>query len=261
MKPLIGMISFNREQETLATLNSLAATGALTEAEVLVWDNGSTDGTQEALLQAVEFGTLQRDQLWLSPENFGCPKALNAILWARRKPGQHFIKVDNDVELITPHWVRQLCAFLDDHPDVAMASPWYREMGDAPGRVVRTFPGWIEVFPVVGHTVIHQGRFLDETGYFDVLGPDHLYGFEDNLMCHRAGAAGLKCAVVRGVELKNLQRHNSMDVAKKQGAKIEDHKQHVARLRPRYEQRIWQIRAAKGLYHVGPEGEQHEPNH
>jgi len=259
MKPLIAMITYNRKRETVETLNALAATGALREAELQIWDNGSTDGTAEALLQAVEFGTIRRDQLFLSRENLGCPRALNVILWTCREPGQHFIKVDNDVELLMPGWVGKLVRFLDEHPDVAMASPWYRELETSnQGRMVDLHNGWIEMFPIVGHCCIHRGEFLDQTGYFDVLASDHLYGFEDLLMCHRAGAMGKRCAVVQGIELRNLQRRNSLDVAKQLGAKVEARDEHVERLRPEYNRRIRRIVSARGLYYVGPNGQDDE---
>lgn len=255
MKPLLSVISYNRADETLATLRSLQATGAFDDADVMVWDNGSTDGTAEKLRNLVQGGFIEWDRIFLSQENIGCPRALNAILHLWRRPGQHFIKVDNDVVLETDNWVIKLVAFLEEQHNVALASAWYDELSDESqrGRFTARRDGWLEAFPIVGHCVIHRGSFLDRTGYFDVLAPDHLYGFEDVLMAHRAAAMGLKCAVLPEVRLRNIQRHNSLDVAEHEG---ERHRKHVERLRPEYEQRIRCVHRERGCYEAGADGQE-----
>jgi len=228
-------------------------TGALEDADYVVWDNGSVDGTPDMLRGMVQSGFLGWDRVFLSQENIGCPRALNAILHSWRRPGQHFIKVDNDVVLETPDWVIKLVAFLEEHPDVALASAWYDELKDESqhGRFKAKHDGWFETFPIVGHCAIHRGSFLDRTGYFDVLAPDHLYGFEDVLMAHRAAAMKLKCAVVPEVRLTNIQRHSSLDTGEHDG---EGTREHVERLRPEYERRIHWIHALAGRYVVSPNG-------
>lgn len=253
MKPLLSVISYNRMRETFETLRSLSETGAFEDADVVVWDNGSVDGTPEKLRCAVQDGLLDWDRVFLSYENVGCPRALNYILHAWRRPGQHFIKVDNDVMLETPDWVIKLVAFLEEYPDVAMASAWYDELNDESqrGRFKARHSGWFEAFPIVGHCVIHRGSFLDHTGYFDVLALDHLYGFEDTLMAHRAAAMRFKCAVLPEVRLTNIQRHSSLDTGEHEGERTRDH---VERLRPEYERRIHWVHALTGRYVVSPSG-------
>jgi hypothetical protein len=254
MRPLLSVISYNRRVETLATLRSLQATGAFDEAEVVVWDNGSVDGTADVLRGLVTEGLLPADRVTLSRENVGCPRALNAILHAWRRPGQHYIKVDNEVVLETEGWVARLVAFLEQHPDVALASPWYDELTDERrhGRTMAAHDRWLEVFPVVGHCVIHRGSFLDRAGYFDVLAPDHLYGFEDLLMAHRASVMRYKCVVARGVRLRNVQRHSSLCTREHTGEGLQEH---VARLRPAYNRRVAQIGMLRDRYRVGPDGQ------
>lgn len=255
MKPLLSVISYNRCYETYQTLWSLATTGALADAEYVVWDNGSVDDTRDMLRDLEELGILDWDRVFLSQENIGCPQALNRIMRSYRKPGQHFIKVDNDVVLETNGWVNKLVAFLEEHEQVAMASAWYDELKDESqqGRIKVRHDGWIEAFPVVGHCVIHRGSFLDYTGYFDVLAPDHLYGFEDVLMAHRAAAMRLKCAIVQDVRLRNIQRHSSLDQSEHDGERT---REHVERLRSEYERRVRFIHMRFGRYHIGPDGEE-----
>ena len=257
MKPLLSVICYNRKALTIQTLESLRETGALHQAEVVVFDNASIDGTWQALV-AFNAG-LGEESVYLhrSHVNIGCPKALNWVLAHKSRPGQHFIKVDNDVVLTTPDWVLHLSDFLEHEPSVAMVGPWYRELEtDTQGRIINYHRGWWEIFPIIGHCVMHRGKLLNETGYFDVLADDHLYGFEDLLMAHRAGAAGYKCAVYRPTELVNIQRHNSLDPGAGSIHDGESREDHIARLRPEYERRRNQIHHRHGLYRVGPDGQE-----
>ena len=254
MKPLLSVICYNRIHETQRTVRSLRETGAFDQADVVIWDNGSVDGVGEWLDAQVAHGQLTEDQVIRSPENVGCPRALNAILEHYRRPGQHFIKVDNDLVFQTPGWVEMLCGFLDSHPDVAMVGPWYADLSSRPERIVADRGGWQVVLPVIGHCVVHRGSFLDRTGYFDVLAGDHLYGFEDNLMARRAAAAGCRCAVFKAVTLENIQRHNSLDPGCGSVHYGERCRDHVDRLRPEYELRLARIRLLSGAYVVGRDG-------
>lgn len=243
VKPLLSVTPYNRMSETMRTLTSLARTGTMEQAEVVIWDNASADGTAEMLTCLVQAGALRDATVLLHHENVGCPRALNMILQEFRKPGQDFIKVDNDVEILTPDWVIHLAAFLIEHPEVGICGPWYSEIETAnQGRTIAEHDGWIEIFPYIGHCVMHRADILDRTGYFDLLAPDHLYGFEDLLMCDRSGRLGYKCAVVRGVEVKMIQRHSSLDVGKEYGTNEESQREHIDRLRPEYGRRkgiIW----------------------
>jgi GT2 family glycosyltransferase len=252
MKPLIIVISYNRLRETQETIAGLKRTGAFDEGEVFVFDNGSIDGTERWLHEQVVAGELPGDRVWVNKENIGCPQALNRVMAHARGPGQDVIKVDNDVVLERPGWVGYLQRFLEEHPEVGLVGPVYRELREEnQGRVRCRHDGWLEVFPLVGHCVMHRGELLEETGFFDVLRDDHLYGFEDNLMCHRAGVWGYKCAVSLGVSLRNIQRHNSLDRKEHRGERC---REHVERMRPYYEQRVKAVhRLGKG-YYVGRDG-------
>lgn len=253
MKPLLSVICYNRKDLTLRTLHGLQEMGAFEQAEVVIWDNASADGTFEMLQGMAYLGQLDGERIWSHLENIGCPQALNWILACWRKPGQHFIKVDNDVVLQTLGWVDTLCTFFDAHPDVVLAGPWYEELLTAnQGRIVADHGDWLEVFPIIGHCVAHRGAFLDQAGFFDVLADDHLYGFEDNLMAHRAGAAGYKCAVLKTVTLQNIQRHSSLD---HETHTSERREAHVCRLRPEYERRVHLVHKYGASYHVNERGQ------
>lgn len=251
MKPLLIMVTYNRKTVTALSIASLMRTMAFEQAEVVIFDNGSMDGTTEML--KIMINGQPPETLEFHPENIGCPRALNWVMKERRKPGQAVIKVDNDVQLVTPGWVRKLDEFSERYRDVAMVGPWYDGMAD--GRHSR-YRGdeWVEVFPLMGHCVYHAGWFLDKTGYFDVLSEDHLYGFEDLLMCHRAAAMRYRTGAMKDIFLLNLQRHNSLDVGRGHGANHEGRNDHVARLRPLYNHRVSLIRQYGSKYVVNESG-------
>jgi len=245
-KPLIIVTVYNRAAETEMTLRSLVDTGAAADGEIMIYDNASTDGATDVVWDYVMTGS---SLAFFGHENIGCPRALNKIIAECRKPGQPVIKVDNDVQFLTDGWVRKLLEFSAAHPDVALVSPWYDEI--IAGRYAEDRGDWIEIFPLMGHCVYHAGDFLDQTGYFDVLSPDHLYGFEDLLMCHRAVRSGYKCGACKQVHLENIQRKNSLDVDEA----TEGRQAHVGRLRKYYNARVRLTDVLRDRYKVDSHGQ------
>jgi len=174
---------------------------------------------------------------------------------AERKAGQPFIKLDNDVVLRTSGWVAIMAAFLAEHPEVAMVSPWYEELETSnQGRIGKDHGDWLEIFPVIGHCCWHTGDFMDQAEFFDVLGEEHLYGFEDLLMAHRAGALGYKCAVLKTVRCNMIQRWNSLDVAREAGKTRQGRSEHVEAWRLLYNKRRSMIKELGNQYAVDREG-------
>ena len=92
MKPLLSVITYNRKAETLRTIGALQDTVAMEQAEVVIWDNGSVDGTSATLWEMETSGKLGACHVISYGSNVGCPRALNHILVSWREPGQHFIK-------------------------------------------------------------------------------------------------------------------------------------------------------------------------
>lgn len=252
MKPLLCIPVFGREKETRLTIESLIQTRAISACEIVLWDNGSTEDLEAHMLdlqetwEGVQYKTLGR--------NIGCPRALNEVL-AERMPGQPFIKLDNDVVLETPDWVALMAAFMAEHPEIAMVSPWYEELETSnQGRIVQDHGDWLEIFPVIGHCCWHAGGFMDQVEFFDVLGEGHLYGFEDLLMAHRAGTLGYKCAVLKTVACRMIQRWNSLDVAREAGRVDQGRSEHVEAWRLFYNKRRSMIKELGDQYIVDREG-------
>jgi glycosyltransferase involved in cell wall biosynthesis len=254
--PLSIITTFNRLDLTKRTLAALEETTDLREIELVIVDNGSTDGTPEYLVawaSLQETGPHLADSIIVlpSPENMGCPQALNFALEHYRQWGQSVIKLDNDVLILTPEWVEKVRGLVAEREAggnrVAMVGAWYP--GVLKGRLLETV-GEHEgkplhrASPIIGHLVWHTGAFMDAVGYFDVLADDHLYGFEDLLLSHKASAMGWETLVWEGWRIGNIQRHSAL------GGRPDDH---VRVMRPLYSKRVTALIKGGSIW-TGPDG-------
>jgi hypothetical protein len=90
------MVTYNRLDYTRRALPALLASQGVS-AEFVVWDNASTDGTREWLVETV--GSDPRVTLILARSNLGCVEPMNVSWGAARTP--FVAKVDNDT-LVPP---------------------------------------------------------------------------------------------------------------------------------------------------------------
>ena len=248
MNPLIVMTTFGRPRETAATLEALVETTDFHQVEIVMVDNGSSD----EMVNEIEgwFGKhVLAGAFYPLPTNIGCPAALNFALRCNRARGQAVVKLDNDVRILTPGWVDRVRWKVEKRQArgqaVAMVGAYYD--GVLEGRLLETLPMPIAmrgnapslhlVFPVIGHCVWHTGAFMDAVGYFDVLADDHLYGFEDLILSHKARAMGWETLVWEMWRIENVQRHSALG-QEAQG-------EHVEKMRPLYDRRCRDLKAGR----------------
>lgn len=243
MKPLIVITVFNRARETRETLQALEATTDLNEVEIVIVDNHSIDGASETVDEWVARHLAKKIRVLHLKTNIGCPRALNLAL-AARKAGQAVVKLDNDVRITTPGWVdaiRSLIAerFVQGRP-MAMIGAQYDGALDMRLMGQETFSGMplYHVRPIIGHAVWHTGAFMDLVGCFDVLAEDHLYGFEDLILSHKASRIAWDTLVWDGWQIENLQRRNSLG---------SERNTHVEAMRPLYERRVNELTRSESL--------------
>ncbi len=121
--PLVSVITLahNKLAVTRRCLNSLLGTvGAAAAWELIVVDNGCTDGTgawlKEFRAQAAAVGvevTVLRNE-----SNLGCSTARNEAVAAAR--GEHLVFIDNDVALRSGNWLSVLSQALLTLPSASM---------------------------------------------------------------------------------------------------------------------------------------------
>jgi GT2 family glycosyltransferase len=119
------MLTLDQSAKTLACLESLAALGD-PPFHVVVWDNGSKDGTQQMVEEAHSEVIFHH-----CGENLGVASGRNAgaDLARSRLDPEFLLFLDNDM-LVTEGFVRELVAALDADPRVGQAQSKLRFMDD-----------------------------------------------------------------------------------------------------------------------------------
>jgi GT2 family glycosyltransferase len=201
------MITYNRLEETRQTVESLYNSSSIADVDFHILDNGSTEIGMLDYLRS-----LTNVNLHLQDKNIGCPKGLNLIL-SLRQPSQHFIKIDNDVKVTTQDWLDKWLTLISEEEDVVLIGGYYKKAfyyeRFKEWRQTKSGSRWAFVYPIMGRFMFHRGSFMDKVGYFDVLAENHVYGYEDLLICLKAQSMGKFTAVLPSVEIKHLQMIDS----------------------------------------------------
>jgi glycosyltransferase involved in cell wall biosynthesis len=116
--------AFNREEYICTAIDSLLAQ-QYTDLEILVVDDGSTDGTAAA----IEKFTDPRVRLVRNPRNLGIPATRNRGLELAR--GEFIALLDSD-DYAYPQRIGRQVTFLDRHPEIVQVGSWCSHM-DAKG--------------------------------------------------------------------------------------------------------------------------------
>ncbi len=174
--------------------------------EVIVADNGSTDGSLELLA---------RDYAWVRVlplgENQGFAGACNAGMRAAR--GEFVILLNNDTEA-DPHWLEEVVATFQRYPEAGIvaskmllfdrrdtlhtAGDFYR-MDGTPGnrgvwqKDVGQYDREEHVFSACGGSAAYRKATLDQVGLLD---EDFFFSCEDVDLAWRAQLAGWRCVYV-----------------------------------------------------------------
>lgn len=110
----ILIVTWNSWGDLKRCLESIASSDA-GESEVLVFDNGSVDGTPALVREHFPYVRLEQ-----SPTNLGLPPAVNRGLTLARSDYVMLLDVDTEVQ---PGTARRLLGFLHQRPDVALVAP------------------------------------------------------------------------------------------------------------------------------------------
>jgi len=179
---------FNQLSYTVGCLESLNTAG-IPDSQIIVVDNGSTDGTDQFLAARSELRVIR------NPQNRGCGFAWNQ--GAQASSALWTVVLNNDV-LIAPGWIEGLIGFAEEE-QIDVVSPAMCE-----GEHNYDLPKHAEVFirrmskvrrPGIASGVcfmVHR-RVFNAVGFFDddpLLG-----GYEDDEFFRRARQAGFRLAV------------------------------------------------------------------
>ena len=115
MKVSIVILSWNAENLLQQFLPSVVQNSTANDVEVVVADNGSTDGTLALL--ASQFPSVRVISFdW----NYGFAEGYNRAL--AQVDAEYAVLLNDDVE-VSPNWLEPLISFMDAHPDHAACQP------------------------------------------------------------------------------------------------------------------------------------------
>lgn len=134
------LLTWNSERYVERCLASLLADldGAGLSFEVLLIDNGSTDGTLAALSR------LARPELTVIPLGHNTGTTFSRNIGLRMARGEFVAILDSDIELREPGTLARLLQFLHSSPDTGIVAPQLRFPS---GRYQKT----VDIFPTLTH--------------------------------------------------------------------------------------------------------------
>ncbi|MBI4563250.1 MAG: glycosyltransferase family 2 protein [Planctomycetes bacterium] len=222
------MVTLNGKDMTLECLKSVPPSAKGLAVEVLVVDNGSTDGTPAAVAAA-----FPNVRIIENGSNRGYAAAANQGM--REASGRTFVLLNNDARL-PEGGLAALVHFLRAHPETAVAGP---QLIHEDGRLQHSFdtepclatellnksllrrclPGSFpsklqartqpfDVASVVGACMAVRREAAERLGLFD---EGYFYLYEETDFCRRARGSGwgVKChPAIRVVHLQGRTRHN-----------------------------------------------------
>lgn len=198
-----------RTELTRRTLESLTFTLDLTRHRVFLIDNASCEATKE-LLRAYS-----REYTVITNEtNIGTAEAIN-LAWRHRKPGEHAVKMDNDVIIYSQTWADELEEAIRRDPKAGIVglkrkdcieTPWRDDWYKSSLFMFPHVPGerWMlgeKVNHVMGTCQMYNSALLDRIGY---LYQPRLYGFDDALAAVRCQLAGFYSAFLPHIEIDHI---------------------------------------------------------
>ncbi len=200
------------------TLDSLLQTVDFTRHRMFIIVNQATEESTEHLLafqKALPFPDSLESIIWL-PENIGTARAINKA-WALRLPGEHAIKMDDDVVVHRAGWVDEMEESIERANRIGIIGLKRKDLLESPNRpsgdpfrsMLAEVPHttgqknlYIEIVEhVMGTCQMYSAALLDKIGYLYQPG---LYGYDDSLAATRCKKSGFMSCFLCGVEIDHI---------------------------------------------------------
>jgi GT2 family glycosyltransferase len=153
----VVIVNWNAKAFLTSCLESLTKQETASEVEIIVVDNGSADGSPEAVEE--RFGQVKLIRL---QENVGFAKANN--IGIGESSGEYICLSNSDVEA-TDACIDTMCSYMRSHPRVGMLGPKVLNSDLTIQSSCRTFPSlWNNLCPALGVTTLfpHSRFFAGE---------------------------------------------------------------------------------------------------
>jgi GT2 family glycosyltransferase len=209
-----------RTEMTRLTLKSLAQCVDWSRHRLFVSDNGSCQATQDLYREVF---TNEQVKVWKwvviqNGKNLGTAGAVNRG-WFHRQPGEHAVKMDNDVVVNQVGWADVMEEVFRRDPSIGICGLKRKDIEERPDHENPNYkstlhmtphsPGepWIvveEVNHVIGTCQAYSSALLDKIGY--LYQADWNYGFDDAFASLRAHIAGFKTVFVPHIDIDHIDR-------------------------------------------------------
>jgi GT2 family glycosyltransferase len=208
-----------RTQYTRATIDCLLKTVDRDKHRIVIVDNGSCQATQqlyhEYIDKSVDEGKANPTTIMFMHENVGTAKAINQA-WKLRQPGQHCIKMDNDILIHSSGWVEEMEQAIEADPNIGQVGLKRKDCWEWPGHPGDDWRSTLHMLPhipghpwrivekvkhVIGSCVMHSSALLDKVGY---LYQPSLYGYDDVIMSHRTHLAGFYSCFLPHINIDHI---------------------------------------------------------
>lgn len=199
----------NKKDECLKrTLESLYKTVDFTKHRLILSVNGSTKNT-------IEIINTYPSLVIINKENLGTAKGINKA-WSLRKPGEHAIKMDDDILINYSGWVDEMEEAINRDPLIGQVGLKRKDVWEHPKHessdlrselIMLPHSGgerWIvveKVKHVIGSCVMHSSRLIEKVGY---MYQPSLYGYDDVLMSHRTHLAGFYSCFLPHINIDHI---------------------------------------------------------
>jgi GT2 family glycosyltransferase len=186
------VVSYNRKALLQRALEALERSEARDTVEVVVVDNGSTDGSQQLESQFPHARFIR------IPRNFGLTKALN--LGVRGSEAEYVFFLHEDTEVF-PDTVRLLAELLDSQPEAGAVCPLLVDAESHPAPQLGRFPPddtWLPASPGTGPVAVDFPRgaalMMRRSLFTAIRQIDERYGQfgSDADLCYQIRRAGKK---------------------------------------------------------------------
>jgi GT2 family glycosyltransferase len=204
----------NRTTLTDQTIRSLRDKVDFSKHRLIIIDNSSCGDTKSLLS---DWSQILPIKVITNEENVGTAKAINQG-WKLREPGEHVIKMDNDVVIHDFDWADQLEEAIKRDPKIGIIGLKRKDLAEHPNYPIGHHyksqlimlphsPGekWViveEVKHVMGTCQMYNSSLIDRIGGLYQM--DGIYGFDDSLASIRCTMAGYKNVFLPHIHIEHI---------------------------------------------------------
>jgi len=182
--------------------------------EFWIIDNDSCEKTKEIIKEYAADGFIN---VITNEQNIGTAEAVN-LAWKHRKPGQHCIKMDNDVIIDNYDWVKEMVHAIEREARIGIVGLKRKDCWEEPNHALPDWRSELIMLPhfagqrwiivekchhIIGTCQMYSSALLDKIGY---LCQPNLYGYDDVLASHRSTVAGMWNVFLPHIEIEHIDK-------------------------------------------------------